>query len=115
MAYVECFVAAVETSREAEYKEHTRHMASVFKDHGAIAVVDCWGADVPDGEVTSFPMAVKAKADETVCIGWIEWASKEARDEGMESAMQDERMGSIPMPFDGKRLIFGGFEKFNTV
>ncbi len=113
MSYIECFVAAVRADREEEYKKHASNMATVFKDYGAERVVDCWGADVPTGETTSFPMAVKAEAGEVVAIGWVEWASKAARDEGMPKAMQDERMRMEHLPFDGKRLIFAGFDKFN--
>lgn len=113
MSYVECFVAAVPNANEAEYKKHAANMAIVFKDYGAERVVDCWGAQVPDGESTSFPLAVKAKTDETVAMGWVEWPSQQARDEGMPKAMQDERMAMEHMPFDGKRLIFAGFEKFS--
>ena len=74
--------------------------------------MDCWGDDVPDGEVTSFPMAVKCKEDETVCFSWIVWPSKEERNQGMQKVMDDPRMQEDvnPMPFDGKRLIYGGFE-----
>jgi uncharacterized protein YbaA (DUF1428 family) len=74
--------------------------------------VDCWGDDVPDGKLTSFPMAVKKAADETVVVGWIVWPARAARDAGMKKAMEDPRMQPdvMPMPFDGKRMIFGGFE-----
>ncbi|MEM7289491.1 MAG: DUF1428 domain-containing protein [Pseudomonadota bacterium] len=113
MSYVECYVAAVPNENQAEYKKHASAMATVFKDHGATRVVDCWGADVPPGETTSFPIAVKAEANETVALGWVEWASKSDRDEGMANAMKDERMAMGHMPFDGKRLIFAGFEKFS--
>ena len=115
MSYVECFVAAVPTEAMEAYKSHIIKMGQVFKDCGAQRVVDCWGVDVPDGEVTSFPMAVKAEENETVAFGWIEWSSKEARDAGMPKAMQDERMVFENMPFDGKRLIFAGFEKFSDL
>ena len=115
MSYVECFVAAVPNDNEAEYKKHAADMGAIFKEHGASRVVDCWGADVPDGEVTSFPMAVKAGEGETVALGWIEWPSKAARDEGMAKAMADERMAFSHMPFDGKRLIFAGFEQFSDL
>ena len=115
MSYVECFVAAVASDKEAEYKAHAVNMGAIFKEYGAERVVDCWGTDVPDGEVTSFPMAVKAEEGETVALGWIEWPSKQARDEGMPKAMEDDRMKFEHMPFDGKRLIFAGFERFNEV
>lgn len=83
----------------------------VFKEYGALKVVECWGDDVPDGKVTSFPMAVQKKDDETVVFSWIAWPSRETRDAGMKKMMEDPRMqpDSNPMPFDGKRLIYGGF------
>ncbi|MGB6177294.1 MAG: DUF1428 domain-containing protein, partial [Methylocella sp.] len=86
--------------------------AVVFKEHGALKVVDCWEDDVPEGELTSFPMAVKRKDGEAVVFGWILWPSRIVRDEGMKKAMVDPRMqpDNNPMPFDGKRLIYGGFE-----
>lgn len=82
------------------------------KMHGALSVIECWGDDVPDGEITSFPMAVKCKPDETVVFSWISWSSKEVRDQAMQKVMEDERMSdeNNPMPFDGKRLIYGGFQ-----
>jgi len=115
MSYVECFVAAVPNENEAEYKKHASNMGAIFKEYGADRIVDCWGVAVPDGESTSFPLAVRAQDGETVAMGWVEWPSREARDEGMPKAMQDERMGMQHMPFDGKRLIFAGFEKFSEV
>jgi uncharacterized protein YbaA (DUF1428 family) len=86
--------------------------ASVFKELGALKVVDCWGDDVPEGKLTSLPMAVKRKNDETVVFGWITWPSREARDAGMKKAMEDPRLqpAANPMPFDGQRMIYGGFE-----
>ena len=84
----------------------------MFKEYGALKQVECWGDDVPDGEVTSFPMAVKCKSDETVAFSWIVWPSKEIRNEGMKKSMEDPRLApdKNPMPFDGKRMIYGGFE-----
>ena len=85
---------------------------SVFKEHGALKFVECWGDDVPDGKLTSFPMAVKRKDDETVVFSWIIWPSRDLRNEGMKKVMADPRMQPDvnPMPFDGKRMIYGGFE-----
>ncbi len=110
--YVDGFVAAVPTANREKYKEHVVYATAVFKDHGALKVIECWGDDVPDGKVTSFPKAVQKKDDETVCFSWIVWPSKEAREAGMEKVFADERMKpeNNPMPFDGKRLIHGGFE-----
>ena len=112
MAYVDGFVAAVPTAKKDAFLEHARIAAVAFKDHGALSVVETWGDDVPAGEVTSFPMAVKCAPDETVVFSWIRWPSREARNQGMAKIMADPRMsdGSNPMPFDGKRLIYGGFE-----
>ncbi len=112
MEYIDGLVAAVPTANKAKYLEHAKAAAVVFKEHGALRVVDCWGDDVPDGEVTSMPMAVKCGADETVVFSWIVWPSREARNAGMEAVMSDPRMTeeTSPMPFDGSRLIFGGFQ-----
>lgn len=111
MSYIDGFVAAVPTANREQFKEHAEAAADVFKEYGALQVVECWGDDVPDGEVTSFPMAVKCKDDETVVFSWIVWPSREIRDEGMSKVMADPRVqpDANPMPFDGKRLIYGGF------
>ncbi len=111
MDYVDGFVVAVPTKNKALYIQHVREAAVVFKRCGALSLVECWGDDVPDGEVTSFPMAVKCQPDETVCFSWITWASKQARDDGMQKAMEDPLFTDeqFAMPFDGKRAIYGGF------
>jgi uncharacterized protein YbaA (DUF1428 family) len=111
MTYIDGFVAAVPTANRQAYKEHAEKAAVVFKEHGALKMVECWGDDVPDGKLTSFPMAVKKQADETVVFSWIVWPSRQARDEGMKKVMEDPRSqpDTNPMPFDGKRLIYGGF------
>jgi uncharacterized protein YbaA (DUF1428 family) len=84
----------------------------IFKEHGALRAVECWGDNVPNGKLTSFPMAVQLKPDEVVVFSRIEWPSKQVRDAGMDKAMADPRMmnEATPMPFDGKRMIFGGFQ-----
>jgi len=112
MDYIDGFVAAVPTANRDRYKEHSQSAAKVFKDYGALRVVECWGDDVPQGKVTSFPMAVKAKDDETVVFSFITWPSRKVRDEGMKKVMADPRLqpDKNPMPFDGKRLIYGGFQ-----
>lgn len=111
MSYVDCFVAAVPTADKAKYIEHAETAVAVFKEYGVQRMVENWGDDVPDGEVTSLPMAVKCEADETVVFSWIVWPSREARDAGWEKIMSDPRMSdeNNPMPFDGKRMIYGGF------
>ena len=116
MTYVDGFVAAVPTANREIYKKHAEAAAVVFKEHGAVKVVECWGNDVPDGTTTSFAMAVKRKEDETVVFSWITWPSRKVRDEGMKKAMADPRLqpDRNPMPFDGKRLIFGVLKLFLT-
>ena len=110
MNYVDGFVAAVPTANKPAYLEHARLAATVFKSHGALGVVECWGDDVPDGKLSSFPMAVQRKADETVVFAWITWPSREVRDAGMKKVMDDPRMRDMQMPFDGQRMIYGGFQ-----
>lgn len=112
MNYVDGFVAAVPTANREIYKQHAERVAAVFKEHGALRMVECWGDDVPEGKLTSFPMAVKRKDDETVVFSWITWPSRQVRDEGMKKAMADFRLqpDKNPMPFDGQRMIYGGFE-----
>ena len=114
MTYVEGFVAAVPTAHREKYRLHAEKAAVVFKAHGALKVVECWGDDVPDGEVTSFPMAVKCKADETVVFSWIFYNSRAQRDRVNAKVMKDPRMApmmdSKALPFDGKRMFWGGFK-----
>lgn len=112
MTYVDGFVLAVPTANREQYRQYAETVASTFKEHGALSVVECWGDDVPEGKVTSFPMAVKKTDDETVVFAWITWPTREARDAGMKRVMDDARSQAAmnSMPFDGKRLIYGGFE-----
>ena len=112
MSYVDGFVAAVPTANREKFKKHAEDAAEVFKEHGAVKIVECWGDDVADGEVTSFPMAVKKKDDESVVFSWILWPSRDAREKAWKVIMEDPRMqpDKNPMPFDGKRMIYGGFE-----
>jgi uncharacterized protein YbaA (DUF1428 family) len=112
MSYVDGFVAAVPSANREKYRKHAEKAAAVFKEHGALTVVECWGDDVPEGKVTSFPMAVKREADETVVFSWITWPSRQVRDDAWKKVMADPRLqpDTNPMPFDGKRLIYGGFE-----
>jgi uncharacterized protein YbaA (DUF1428 family) len=112
MAYVDGFVAAVPSTNREIYKKHAEAAAAVFKEHGALKFVECWGDDVPEGKLTSFPMAVKRQDDETVVFSWVIWPSRNVRDQGMKKVMSDPRVQpeNNPMPFDGKRMIYGGFE-----
>lgn len=109
MAYIDGFVAAVPTAKKDAFIEHSREASALMKEFGALKITDCWGDDVPDGEVTSFRRAVQAKDDETIVFSWVVWPDKETRNAGMGRMMEDERMAALEMPFDGKRLIFGGF------
>lgn len=90
---------------------------AVFKDHGALQVIDAWGEDVPTGQVTDFYRAVAAKEDEVVVFSWIIWPDKATGDKAMPLAMEDPRMDpeTNPMPFDGQRMIFGGFEPIQAL
>jgi uncharacterized protein YbaA (DUF1428 family) len=83
----------------------------VFKEYGALRVVEAWGDDVPDGKVTDFRRAVAAKDGEVIVFSFIEWPSKGARDEAWPKLMADPRMkpDKATMPFDGQRMIYGGF------
>ncbi len=112
MNYVDGFVAAVPTVNRDAYIQHANVVARIFKTHGALSVVECWGDDVPEGKLTSFTMAVKREPDEAVVFSWVTWASKEARDAGWAKVMADPAMqpGANAMPFDGKRMIYGGFQ-----
>ncbi|HAT8180242.1 TPA: DUF1428 family protein [Legionella pneumophila] len=111
MNYVDGFVAAVPKANKEKYVEHATKAGMVFKEYGALRLVECWGDDVPEGKITSFPMAVQCREDETVVFSWVLWPSKQIRDEGMKKIMEDPRLKPDinPMPFDGKRLIYGGF------
>lgn len=112
MNYVDGFVCAVPTANREAYLKHAQDAAAIFKEFGALSVVECWGDDVPEGKLTSFPLAVKREASETVVFSWITWDSRAARDAAWAKVMADSRMqaGVNPMPFDGKRVIYGGFE-----
>jgi len=111
MKYVEGFVAAVPAANKEAYRRHAAEAAPLFREFGATRVVECWGDDVPDGKLTDFRGAVKAREGEVVVFSWIEYPSKEVRDAANARIMSDPRMKEMgaSMPFDGKRMIFGGF------
>lgn len=119
MVYIDGFVIAVPTANKQKFIDHAKLGDSVFMDLGATRILECWGDDVPNGKLTDFRRAVQAKDDETVVFSWIEWPDKATRDVAyakMQDWMKnpekaDPRMNPAtnPMPFDGKRLIFGGF------
>ncbi|WP_198370031.1 DUF1428 domain-containing protein [Roseomonas rosulenta] len=111
MAYVDGFVLAVPEAKKDAYRRHAEETAPLLKEHGALSVVQCWGDDVPEGKLTSFPMAVKREADETIVLCWTTWPSKQARDDAWKRITADPRAKTDPadLPFDGRRMIFGGF------
>jgi uncharacterized protein YbaA (DUF1428 family) len=117
MAYIDGFVAAVPTENREAFITHAKTAWPIFKDLGAIAQWECWGDQVPDGEVTSFGKAVQAKDDETVVFSFVAWPDQATRDAGWEKMMSDpdmeENMGA--MPFDGQRMIYGGFTPIVTM
>ncbi len=107
--YVDGFVTPVPVNNKDAYLEHADKHAAILKEYGATRTVDAWGDDVPDGKVTDYKGAVQAQPGEKVIFSWIEWPSKQARDAGWDKAMEDPRMKDMQMPFDGKRMIYGGF------
>ena len=111
MTYVDGFVLPVRTDRKDAYIAMAREVGAVFMDYGALSVMECWGDDVPEGEVTSMSMAVQRKAEETVVFSWIVWPSKDVRDAAHRNAWSDPRLKDPPDPtiMDGKRMIYGGF------
>lgn len=110
MPYIDGFLAAVPTGNKDAYKVFSEKAWPLFRGFGATGMWECWGDDVPDGKVTSFPMAVKLEPNETVVFSWIEWPDKTARNAGHEKMRNDPRMAEMgDMPFDGMRMVFGGF------
>ncbi len=110
MSYIDGFLIPVPSANKAKYKEMSAGWADYCKKMGALRSVEFWGDDVPDGKVTSFPMAVKLEPGETVVMSYIEWPDKATRDEANEKMRNDPEMAKMEMPFDGKRMIFAGFE-----
>ncbi|MFN3818409.1 DUF1428 domain-containing protein [Blastomonas sp.] len=116
MSYIDGFVIPCPTENREKFIEHARAADAMFIEMGALRITECWGDDVPVGKTTDFRMAVKAQDGEAVIFSWIEWPDKATRDAAMARMMDpantDPRMDPAknPMPFDGKRMIFGGFE-----
>lgn len=110
MSYVEGFVLAVPKRNKEAYRAHAAAAWPLFKEYGVLRHVETWEDDVRDGEVTDCRRAVQAKEDEVVAFGWFEFPSKEVRDAAQQKMATDPRMQQIVMPFDARRMIFGGFE-----
>ena len=121
MAYIDGFVIAVPKANKQKFIDHANMADGMFLEMGATRILECWGDDVPAGTTTDFRMAVKATNDEDVIFSWIEWPDKATRDAAMAKMMDpdnaDPRMDPAknPMPFDGKRMIYGGFSPVVTV
>jgi uncharacterized protein YbaA (DUF1428 family) len=111
--YVDGFVLPIPKRKVADYRRIARKAGKIWREHGALEYRECIGEDVPKGEVTSFPLSVKAKRGETVAFSWIVYRSRAHRDRVNTKVMNDPRlaeMGAEAMPFDMKRMIYGGFE-----
>ena len=117
MSYIDGFVMAVPAANKQKFLDHASTFDAMFIEFGATRVTECWGDDVPRGKQTDFYRAVECKDDEVVVFSWIEWPDKATRDAGMQKMMSDPRMDpeKTPMPFDGKRMIFGGFAPIVTL
>lgn len=109
MTYVDGFVAAVPAANKNDYIKHAREAGALFKEWGATRIVETWGDDVPQGKQTDFMRAVQAKPDEVVVFSWVEYPDKATRDAVGQKMMTDPRMQAMKMPFDGARMIYGGF------
>ncbi|WP_017931845.1 DUF1428 domain-containing protein [Robiginitomaculum antarcticum] len=108
--YIDGCLVPVPEKNKAAFTTYAKKSAAMFMEHGATRVIDTWGDDIPDGKVTDYRRAVHAEDGETVDFGWVEWPSKETRDTAWEKIMSDESMAEMDHPFDGKRMIFGGFK-----
>jgi uncharacterized protein YbaA (DUF1428 family) len=121
MSYIDGFVIAVPTAAKEKFIRHAKEIGGIFIEMGALRILECWGDDVPDGKLTDFRRSVQATDDETVVFSWVEWPDKATRNAAMsrmpELMKTDPRMNpeKNPMPFDGKRMIFGGFAPVVTL
>jgi uncharacterized protein YbaA (DUF1428 family) len=112
--YVDGFIAPVPNAKRDAYREMAARSAKVFMEYGALRDFEAWGVDTPKGEVTSFPRSVEATDEESVVFSFLEWPDEQTRNEGWQKVMEDERMKDMDMPFDGKRMFWGGFSPIVT-
>lgn len=116
MQYVDGFIVPVPKKRLNAYRTMARKAAKVWREHGALDYRECVAEDVKVGKWTSFPRSVKLKAGETVVFAWITYKSRKHRDRVNTKVMKDPRLADMmdpkAMPFDAKRMIYGGFEVF---
>ena len=110
MSYIDGFVIPMKTAEKQAFIEHAQRVNKFFFEYGALRVVEGWGDDVPAGKVTDFARSVQANDDETVAFSWIEWPEKASREAGMKAIESNHAMMAEPMPFDGKRMVWGGFK-----
>lgn len=110
MTYFDCMVCAVPTDNKEAYRAHAKDAFALFQQNGAQSMIECWGDDVPEGEKNSLHTAVMREPNETVVVSHIRWPSKEVRDAAWQEVMSNPDMQNMEMPFDGSRMIFGGFE-----
>lgn len=111
MSYIDGFLVPVPEANKEAYRAMAAMAASVFRECGALRVVEAWGDDLPEGKVTDFRRAVNAIDGETTVFSWVEWPDRATRDSGMKKFMEHPSIQAWPdMPFDGQRMIFGGFQ-----
>ena len=110
MSYITGFLTPVKAADKARYIASARKSAPLFKKYGALEHVETWGVDIPDGKLTSFPMAVKLEPDEVVVFAWLRWPDKATADAAWQKMEADPAFADMDMPFDGKRMMWGGFE-----
>lgn len=108
--YVDGYVLPVPDDRKQDYLALARKMALQFREYGALRVVECWGIDVPDGKITDYNRATLKESGESVVYSWVEWPDKTTRDAGWQRMRANDSAPGEPMPFDGKRMMWGGFE-----
>ena len=110
MPYLSIMLAPVKQADKDAYLDHARDMWPIFQKHGALSLVEQWGVDLPEGQITDFPKSVKLEADESLALGWITWPDRDTHDRAWQALENDPDMAMRDLPFDGRRMVFGGFE-----